>query len=150
MAVTAAWYGNALVGSWSATAGRRIDWDAASIFVELTDNTHTIDKDAHDFQNDVDADEITGTGYTASGVAITTSAVTLDSGTDEVRLDATDAQWTTSSFTAHNAHVYAELGGANTANPLLSYVDFGGDETVSSGTFTIQWDVTGVMKLDYT
>jgi hypothetical protein len=150
VAVTASWYGNALLGQYSGTAGRRIDWDAASVFVELTDNTHTINKDTHDFQDDVDTDEITGTGYTASGVAITTSAVTLDSGTDEVRLDATDAQWTSASFTARNAHVYAELGGANSANPLLSYVDFGGDETVSSGTFTIQWDATGVMKLDYT
>ena len=150
MAVTAFWYGQSLLGQYSTTAARRIDWDTDTIFCQLTTSTHTLDKDAHDFQNDVDTNEVTGTGYTASGTAITTSAVTLDSATDEVRLDGTDAQWTTASFTARHAHIYKETGGANSTNPLMSYVDFGGDETVSAGTFTIQWDSTGIMKLDYT
>jgi hypothetical protein len=149
MAVTAFWYGQSLLGQYSTTAARRIDWDTDTIKVELVTASHTIDKDAHDFQNDL-TNEVSGTGYSADGVAITTSAVTLDSGTDEVRLDATDAQWTTASFTARSAHTYKETGGADSTNPLMSYVDFGGDETVSAGTFTIQWDATGVMKLDYT
>jgi hypothetical protein len=29
----------------------------------------------------------------------------------------------------------------------MGYVNFGGDETVASGTFTIQWDSTGVLKI---
>jgi hypothetical protein len=61
-------------------------------------------------------------------------------------LDGADTAWTTASFTARNAHVYKDRGGATTADELISYVDFGGDETVASGTFTIQWHADGVVK----
>lgn len=146
MAVTAKWYGEGLLGQYSATAARRVDWDTDTIKVSLHTSTYTPDQDAHNFYDDLTNEVPNGSGYTTGGTAITTSTPTYDTGTNEVRLDATDAQWTSASFTARYAVIYKDTGVAGTS-PLLGYVDFGGDETVSSGTFTITWDSTGVLKI---
>jgi hypothetical protein len=148
MAVTAFAYGQGLVGQYGTTSARRVDWDADTIKTALHTSGYTQNIDSDDFFNDA-VSEITGTGYTAGGFTHTTSAVSLDSGSDTVRLDADDAAWTSASFSADNATVYKDTGNSTTA-PLMAYVDFGATETVSSGTFTIQWDSTGVIVLDYT
>lgn len=146
MAVTSKWYGLGLLGQYSSTAARRVDWDADAITVSLHTSGYTPDQDAHDFWNDA-TNEISGTGYSTPGLALTTTAPSYDTGTNEMRLDANDAQWTSASFTARIAVVYSNTAGATSTDPLLTYVDFGGDETVASGTFTIQWDATGVAKI---
>lgn len=147
MAVTAKWYGQALLGQYSATAARRVDWDTDTIKVSLHTSTYTPDQDAHDFYNDLTNEVANGNGYTTGGTPITTSAPTYDNASNTLRLDATDAQWTSATFTARYAVIYKDTGVGSTS-PLLGYVDFGGDETVASGTFTIQWDATdGVLSI---
>ncbi len=145
MAVTAFWYGLGLRDQWGATAADRIDWVTDTIKTALTTATYTPAQDTHDFFNDV-TNEISGTGYTAGGVTLGSKTLTYDTGTNETRLDAADAQWTSASFTARIAPTYKSTGVASTSH-LMSYVDFGGDETVASGTFTIQWASSGVMKV---
>lgn len=146
MPVTSKWYGLGLMGQYSSTAARRVDWDADAITVSLHTVTYVPNQDTHDFWDDA-TNEISGTGYSTPGFALTTTAASYDTGTNEMRLDANDAQWTSASFTARIAVVYSNTAGAASTDPLLTYVDFGGDETVSSGTFTIQWDATGVAKI---
>ena len=143
MAVTAKWYGVPIKNQYDGTAV--VDWDTDTIKVALTTSSYAPAQDTDDFFNDV-TNEITGTGYTAGGATLGSKTATYDTASNEMRLDAADTQWTSSSFTARNAVVYKSTGTAATS-PLLSYVDFGGDETVSSGTFTIQWDSTGVAKI---
>lgn len=79
-------------------------------------------------------------------MTLTGNTVTYDTGTNETRLDANDASWTSASFTAALAVVYRSTGTASTSR-LLGWVDFGGNQTVTAGTFTIQWDATGVLKV---
>lgn len=142
MAVTAFVYGNALVHITDAD----IDWTADTIKVSLHTSTYVPNQDTHDFWDDA-TNEIAGTGYTADGQALGTPTRTYTGGTNTLSLDAVDSAWTTASFTARIAVVYKDRGGATSADELLSYVDFGGDETVSSGTFTIQWHTDGVIKI---
>lgn len=141
MAVTAFVYGQALIHF----ADADIDWTADTIKVALTNSTEVPDQDADDFWNDAEANEITGTGYSAGGATLASPTRTYTAGTNTMSLDGADTQWTTASFTARNAHVYKDRGGATSADELISYVLFGGDETVSSGTFTIQWHTDGVI-----
>lgn len=143
MAVTAFVYGQALVHITDAD----IDWTADTIKVALTTSAETPDQDADDFWDDAEANEITGTGYSAGGATLASPTRTYTGGTNTLSLDAADRDWTTASFTARNAHVYKDRGGATSADELISYVLFGGDETVSSGTFTIQWHTDGVVKI---
>jgi hypothetical protein len=143
MSVSAKWYGVPIKNMWS--GANVIDWDTDTIKCALATSSYTPDQDTHDFFNDV-TNEITGTGYSAGGVTLTCSAPTYDTATNEIRLDANDAQWTSSTFTAHYAVVYKSTGTASTS-PLICYVDFGADQTVTAGTFTIVWDSTGVAKI---
>lgn len=147
MAVTSKWYGLGLLGQYSTTAARRVDWATDAITTSLHTVTYVPNQDTDDFWNDATNELATAGGYTSPGLVMTGKGTSYDTATNEMRLDGADAQWTTATFTARIAVVYSNTGGASTTDPVLTYVDFGGDETVASGTFTIQWDTTGVAKI---
>jgi hypothetical protein len=140
------WYGLPVRDMYDGSAV--IDWNTDTIKVALTTSAYTPNKDTHDRFNDV-TNEVTGTGYTAGGVTLTTPTVTYDTATDEIRLDADDPAWASSSITARNAVWYKDTGTASTS-PLIGYLEFGADVTTSSGTLTIACDSTGHYKLDAT
>lgn len=143
MAVTAKVYGLALDHFLDAD----VDWTADTIKVALTTSAETPDQDADDYWNDAEANEVSGAGYTAGGATLTNPTRGYTAGTNVLKLDGDDSQWTSASFTARNAHVYKDRGGATSADELISYVDFGGDETVATGTFTIQHAAAGIITI---
>lgn len=145
MAVTAKWYGNGV----KACVTGDVVWKASGgspVKCALLANTYTPDQDAHDFFDDVVAHQISGTGYTAGGVSLTLSDPTYDAASNEVRMDATDASWTTATITARYAVIYKATG-VNSTSTLIGYVDFGEDVSATAGTFTIQWNASGVCKI---
>ena len=147
MAISAKWYGKALEGQYGATAARRVDWVTDTIKVALTTSSYTPDQDAHDFFNDVTNEVANGNGYTSGGATLGTKSVNYDGTTNVTSLRAATSSWTTASFTTRYAIIYKDTG-VTTTSPLLGYVDFGADQTVSSGTFSIAWDATdGVLKI---
>ena len=79
-------------------------------------------------------EEITGTGYTAKGNALTSVTPVAD-GTTAV-CDFADTSFTSATFTANGCLIFNDSG---TGDPAVCAVAFGGDKTVSSGTFTIQF-----------
>ena len=78
-----------------------------------------------------------GNGYTTAGNALASKAVTENS-TSGV-FDAADPEWTSATFTARGALIYNKtLGDASSnARGAIAVFDFGGDFTVSGGTFKI-------------
>ncbi len=145
--VTAFWYGNALLGQFSATAARRVDWVTDAIKQTLHTATYAPNQDTHTFYSDLTNELTTAGGYTAGGVALGTKSVSYDATSNETRLIAANAAWTSATFTARFSATYSDTAGAGTTDPLLGYVNFGADQSVSAGTFTIQWDATGVLKI---
>ena len=143
MAVTAKMYGNALVKA----LNKEIDWDSDTIKVALVSSTYTPDQDAHDYWDDVSANEVTGTGYTAGGAALATKTITYTGATNVIKLDADDTSWTSSTITARYAVIYDASPVADSAKPLLGYVDFGQNESSSNGTFTIAWNASGIFTI---
>lgn len=104
-------------------------------------------QDTHTFFSDV-TNEVVGTGYTAGGVALGTKSVSYDSASNETRLLAAASSWTGSTITARYAIVYDATTGVSTTEPLLGYVDFGGDQSTTGATFQITWDAThGVLTV---
>jgi hypothetical protein len=122
-----------------------VDFNTDTIKVALVSDAPVQDTD--DFFDDVT--EITGTGYTAGGVTLTSPTVTYDTTTDQVRLDAADVSWTTSTITARYAVVYKSTGSAATS-PLICYYDFGSNQSTTAGTFAIQWHADGLAYIDVT
>ena len=84
------------------------------------------------------SNEISGTGYSSGGKALTNTGVAKSTVTSYT--DFSDVSWTSSSFTARGCLIYnnSSISGLTT-NAAVCSIDFGGDKTVSSGTFTIQF-----------
>lgn len=82
-----------------------------------------------------------GTGYTTGGATLAGRAVSYID-TTNVKFDATDATWTTATFTARYAVVYN-----TTTSKIRAVYDFGGDYSVTNGTFTLQWNGDGLLKI---
>lgn len=74
--------------------------------------------------------EITGTGYTAGGIALT--GVTINTYDGTVYINFNNAVWNSASFTARGALIY----NVSKANRSIAVLDFGADKTCSN-TFTI-------------
>ena len=146
MAASAKWYGKALSGQFGATAGNRVDWVTDTVKVALTTSSYTPDQDVHQYYSSI-TNESTGAGYTAGGATLAGKSVNYDASTNIASLRASATSWASATFTTRYAIIYKDTGTAATS-PLLGYVDFGGDEAVSSGTFTVTWDATdGILKI---
>ncbi len=97
------------------------------------------------------ANEVSGTGYTAGGVALAGLAVTAATPVaTQLNLDANDAAWTTATFSSvRGVLVYDDTIATPTADPGIVAITFGADFAVTSGTFTIVWNANGIFTLDY-
>lgn len=119
---------------------KEVDLEADTIRVALMDTNHSFTA-THNTWSQVSANEISGTGYTANGEALANKAVTQASTT---KFHADDVAWSSASFTTYHAVIYDDSLGSN---DLICSIDFGGAQTVSSATFTIQWDASGIITL---
>lgn len=145
MAVTAWWYANAILEAFKGT----IDIVGDGPTVALTTGSYSPDQDAHNFFNDVTNELSTANGYTAGGLALDTPVGSL---TQNVwKFDSVDPEWETGegeTLTARIAVYYVNTGGASSADPLLTWVNFGQDESASNtGTFTIVQHADGIASI---
>lgn len=90
------------------------------------------------------ANEVSGTGYTAGGVAVANPTLVGASGV--ITYDQDPTVWSNSTITnARCALIYAD---GLTGNNAIALVDFGNAFSTSNGTFQITWNAAGVFTLD--
>ena len=87
------------------------------------------------------SNEISGTGYSAGGVALTSQTVSTSSTT--AYFDAADPSWTSASFTANGALIY----NSTNSDKAIAVLAFGGDFTVAGGTFKIIFPAAGASAI---
>ena len=80
------------------------------------------------------SNEVSGTGYTAKGNALTSVTPVADSTT--AVCDFADTSFTSASFTARGCLIFND---SHSSDAAVCVIDFGADKTVTSGTFTIQF-----------
>jgi len=117
-----------------------MDIDSDTFKCSLHTSTFTPSQDANDFQNDL-ANELAASGNYATGGATISPGVVSTVTTKQYNVDFSDAVWAnlTMSSAARYGVGYDSTPGTSATNPLLFYVDFEADQTVSGATFTIQW-----------
>lgn len=76
--------------------------------------------------------EVSSANYTAGGFALT-NVDSSSSGTTAMQTFSANPSWTNVSFTATQALIY----NSTQSNKAVAVLDFGGSQTVSAGTFTI-------------
>ena len=81
--------------------------------------------------------EVSGTGYSAGGGALTNVTPTT-SGTTALT-DFADLTFSSATITARGALIYNSSTTAGTADRAVLVLDFGGDKTSTAGDFTIQF-----------
>ena len=80
------------------------------------------------------SNEVSGTGYTAKGAALTNVDPSTSSTT--ALTDFNDLTFSTATITARGALIFNDSA---SGDPSVCVLDFGGDKTSTSGTFTIQF-----------
>lgn len=111
---------------------------------ELLDATHDLDTDTFKIALYTSAatlgasttvyavtNEVSGTGYTAGGKALTGAAVSTSGATIIVDFD--DPVWASATITARGALIY----NSSKSNKAVAVYDFGGDKSSTLGDFTI-------------
>ena len=78
--------------------------------------------------------EVSGTGYTAGGVTLSSQAVAYDSSNNVAYFDAADPSWSSATITARGALIYNNTK----SNASIAVLDFGSDYSSSNGTFQVQ------------
>ena len=116
-----------------------VDLEGDTINVSLYDDSHSFTATDTVYTT---TNELTTTGgYTQGGVALASKAVTEAATT---KWDAADSTWTSATFTAYHAVIWDDTVGTD---DLICSIDFGGAQTVTAGTFTIQWHADGIITL---
>jgi len=134
---------NALGGVAAGTVPN-IDWLSDSIKAMLTTSTYVPAKTTHEFKSSV-TNEVSGTGYTATGVALTTKTLAITSSV--IKADADDAVWTSATITARNVVVYDATPATDATRPLIYYHANATDVISTGGEFRVAWHANGIFQI---
>ena len=116
---------------------------ASRLWATLEGNTGPTKTHAH--YSDIAA-QLTAVGnYVLGGDSCTPGTCTVAS--NVTQFDMPDAVWTAASFSAYFSIVDWGATATTATNPLMSYHDLGGIQTVTNGTLTLTWAATGVFTL---
>ena len=118
-----------------------IDMDGHVFKIALLSNSYTPDQTDVYF-SEVQAAEISGTGYTAGGVALTGVTWTKNGGT--TTFDAENPEWANATFTTYYAVIYDDTA---SNDPLVALFDFGGPKSPSGVPFRVIFDALGIITL---
>jgi len=117
-----------------------LDFDTATFKVLLISSVPSeANLDAWVYRSDVTT-EITGTGYTAGGIAQAFTLAAIDTTNNRQAVTYTDITngWTTATFSAVGAIIYKDTGNSAT-DILLHMIDFGGTVSCTAGTYSITY-----------
>jgi hypothetical protein len=115
------------------------DLDTDTIKIALYTSSATLDATTTAYTA---SGEVSGTGYTAGGVTLTGATIGTSGTTAYVDFD--DPEWTSASFTTAGALIYNDTTAGDNSIAVLS---FGGDFTVTAGTFRIVFPAPGAAAI---
>jgi hypothetical protein len=131
-------------------------FDSTGLSIDLTSNTDlkaalfTSSLANPNFTTDVgygaapyNANEASGTGYTAGGATLTGTTFAGNSGV--ATFDANDVTWSSSTLTGVRGVLIYDDSQASDNGIVL--VDLGQDYATSNGSFVVQWDSDGIFAL---
>ncbi len=127
------WYANGLLH----VANGSVDLDTDTIKLMLVTSSYTPDQAAHNFRDDLGANEASGgSGYSAGGFTLASKTLTLSSLT--LNWDAADISQaiTGGPFAFRYGVFYKARGGASSADELIGYVDYGA-QSVTDATINL-------------
>lgn len=121
-------------------ASKIIDFANDSFIIILMASGFTFNKDTHHGYADVSASELaTGNGYTVKTKTLAGVAVTEDDANDRCNVTWSNVTWTASGGAigpSPGAIIFDDTvtaAGVTVADPIIGYIDFGGNQTQADG-----------------
>jgi hypothetical protein len=99
----------------------------------LYTSSATLNKSTTAYSSTNEISNASGSAYSAGGIALTSVTPVLSS--DTAVCDFADVSFSSASFTANGCLIYNDTN----ADRAVCAIAFGGDKTVTSGTFTIEF-----------
>ena len=128
--------------------GHAVDFDTDTLKLALLTSSYVPDQALDEFFSGISANEVSGTGYTAGGIALTGGAVSISG--HILTLDFADlttiAQDAAGFANARIAVIYKDTGTPATS-PLVYYHDQGADFGNVAGALDIAFDASGMAQL---
>lgn len=146
------WYLNALSNAFGSEVGGgapNIDWLSDDIRMALLTSAYTPNLAAHDFFDDVVANEISGTGYTAGGVALASKTITETAANSWAVAWAASTAYTLGRIvrpTTGNGFLYRSTGAGSSAASEPTWPTTIGATVVDSG---VTWTCVGRAILQF-
>lgn len=107
-------------GFWLSLGNKEIDFDADTFKIMATTSAYTPNK-AHRYKSDI-TNEVSGTNYTAGGIALSSVVFAYHSGTSKVYFDAADPAWAGPIPAARNFIVYDSTPATDATRPLIGVI----------------------------
>lgn len=116
---------------------KNIDFSVDSFKIILMQSGFVFNKDTHHGYADVSASELaTGNGYTINTKTLTGVSVTEDDTDDRGEITWANVTWTASGGAigpTPGAIIFDDTVAAPQADPVIMYIDFGGDQSQADG-----------------
>jgi hypothetical protein len=119
-----------------------VDLDGDTFKVALLTSAHSPDAANTQWSNISGNEVADGNGYAAGGQTLQNVSWARVGGT--VTFDADDPVWSSATFDASYAVIYDDTS-AN--DVLVALIDFGGQKSVSNGTFTVHFHDDGIFTV---
>jgi hypothetical protein len=127
--------------------GGAVDFDTDTIKCAIVTASYTPDQNLHDFWDDANSNEVSGTGYTAGGNLMDNGVVSVD-GSGNVTVDLDDPSTWAQDASGFNdgryAIVYKDTATASTS-PLIGYGDLGSNKGNVDGDFSVAVNASGLI-----
>jgi len=118
-------------------ASKAIDFANDTFKIILMNTGFVFDRDTHHGYADVSAYELaTGNGYTQNDKTLSGVTVTEDDTDDRCEVTWNNVQWTASGGSigpTPGAIIFDDTVTSPQADPIIGYIDFGGDQTQADG-----------------
>lgn len=123
---------------------KKINLTSDTIKCALVSTSYTPNQGTDQFWSTPQANEVSGTGYTAGGITLSSISVSISGGVWSFT-STTNPSWTGATLSNIGfAVVYDSTPGTAATDPLIGYINFGGAQAVSGGTFTVTWNGSGI------
>lgn len=121
------------------------NFSSDTLKVMLVTSAYTPNLDTDEFANTPQANEASGTGYTAGGGTLASVTWTYDATNNRAQLAANSLTFTAITLTCRYAVVYKSTGTMSTS-PLIGYIDFGVNKSPAAEDFILNF-ATGVLRV---
>lgn len=132
MVASAAWYAHAF----SAAFNKEFNLLSDTEKLELMTSSYTPSTDNDDYQNDL-TNEVSSANYSAGGATLANDTFGYTAGTNTWKYTSDPVAWTNVTFTTRYGAIWCDTAGVASADPLILFEDWGGDQTVNAANFTV-------------